>query len=219
MHIELIDLQKYPDYPKVLPFIEAMKKFDIVSAIETLKSTIQKDVEQVDKEYWFHLVNTENESGYYSNWAYGDEEVPDEEDKPKGDWRYIKFQAHDVNISQQIKDMFAPYLAHLDNFPYEIEIHSISKGARIEDHVDKPGVAVNDSSNRNLVISLDYPKGVSVDQIGVHVDNKGFTPEAAPAFLFDSQYLHGAWNNTDTPWTFVVLYIPTELIDGESGER
>ena len=219
MKPKLIDTSKYADYDKLMPFVEAMRKFDIDSAIKDIKSDFQKDAEHVEKEYWFHLINTEEESGYYSNWAYGDEEVPDDEDKPIGDWKYIMFQSTHVQISEKIKKIFSPYLALLDNFPYEIEIHSIQKGAVVPTHVDKPGVPVNSSSNRNLVISLSYPNGVPAEKMGVHVDNVAFSPEDYPAFIFDSQYVHGARNQTDTPWIFIVLYIPTKLVDGESGEH
>lgn len=211
MKINLIDLEKYPFYPNLLDFVESMRSFDIDQAIETLKKNLVKTTKDVEGEFWFHLVGTENEKGYFTNWDNSDEDI--DENEIVGNWKYIKFQTDEVEIPQLVKDMFAPYLEKLKDFPYEIEIHSISHCSRIEDHVDKPGVPVGESANRNLLISLNYPKNLSPDQIGVHVDRKAFTPEDIPAFLFDSQYLHGAWNNTQDPWTFLVFYVPTEKID------
>ena len=50
MKPKLIDTSKYADYDKLMPFVEAMRKFDIDSAIKDIKSDFQKDAEHVEKE-------------------------------------------------------------------------------------------------------------------------------------------------------------------------
>jgi hypothetical protein len=214
MNIELIDLSKYKDFSKLKPFIDSFKDFDINKAIQFLEDKNVKDTTDMDAEYWHHAVGTDSGTTYTSNWHMGkeDEEYLDDPDDFKGVWQYIKF----YSPGEYIPDFLTEYFQkHLDVYEvnYEVELHSLAGGARIEDHVDKPGVPVGESSNRNLVISLQYPKGLPPDTIGVHVDNKAFTPEAAPIFMFDSQYLHGAWNNSKEPWVFAVIYIPSNKID------
>lgn len=211
MKFNLIDLEKYSFYSELLPFIESMKSFDIDNAIKILKKNIIKTTTDDANEYWFHIVGTEKERGYFTNLDYSGEQL--DLNELVGDWKYIKFQAQDVDLPDIIKDMFAPYLETLKKFPYEIHIHSISHGAVIEDHIDKPEVAVGESSNRNLIVNLCYPKNISVDQAAIYVDKTVVTPEKFPEILFDSQYPHGAWNNTDEPWTFLVFYVPTDDIE------
>jgi hypothetical protein len=211
MKINLIDLEKYSYYPELLSFIESMKSFDINKAIETLKNNIVKTTTDDAYEYWFHIVGTEKERGYFTNLDYSGENI--DLSKLVGDWKYIKFQAQDVDIPDIIKDMFVPYLKNLKDFPYEIHIHSISHGTIIEDHIDKPDVAVGESSNRNLIVNLCYPKNVTVDQAAIYVNKTVITPEEFPEILFDSQYPHGAWNHTNETWTFLVFYVPTDHIE------
>mgnify|MGYP003694995545 FL=1 len=214
MNIELIDLKQYKDFSKLTPFIESFKDFDINAAIKFLEDKNVKDTEDMDAEYWHHAVGTESGTTYTSNWIMKeeDEEYLDDPDDFKGVWKYVKFYSPKEFVPDFLQEYFKKHIDALA-FDYEVELHSLASGARIEDHVDKPGVPVGESSNRNLVISLQYPKGLPPDTIGVHVDNKAFTPEAAPVFMFDSQYLHGAWNNSDEPWVFAVVYIPSDKID------
>ena len=214
MNIELIDLNRYKDFSKLKPFIDSFKDFDINKAAQFLVDKNVHDTDNMDHEYWHWAIGTDKGTTYHSNWILGkeDEEYLDDPDDFKGDWKYIKFFEPGGNIPDFLTDYFKK---HLDVYElgYEVELHSLSNGARIEDHVDKPGVPVGESSNRNLVINLQYPKDLPPDTIGVHVDRKAFTPEKAPVFMFDSQYLHGAWNNSSQPWTFMVIYIPTDKID------
>ena len=99
MKPKLIDTSRYADYSKLMPFVEAMKTFNIDGAIKDIKSDFQKDAENVEKEYWFHLINTNEESGYYSNWAYGDEEVPDDDERND---RTIEEMAEEAKIYQAL---------------------------------------------------------------------------------------------------------------------
>lgn len=171
MNIELIDLKQYKDFSKLTPFIESFKDFDINAAIKFLEDKNVKDTEDMDAEYWHHAVGTESGTTYTSNWIMKeeDEEYLDDPDDFKGVWKYVKFYSPKEFVPDFLQEYFKKHIDALA-FDYEVELHSLASGARIEDHVDKPGVPVGESSNRNLVISLQYPKGLPPDTIGVHVD-------------------------------------------------
>lgn len=224
MKVQLIDLEKCPSYKDYLPLADALKDFNIFKAMEDLKKLNIKDASTIDKEYWHCTVFDETGLHYHTNWNFNEEELQRDlidsfgEDnylKIRGEWRYLKLQSPNIKMADPVKEMFQPYLSLINDPNVEIEIHSIVGGFKIPDHRDKPDVPVNASINRNLVISLEYPRNSTPDQVGVYVDQIAFTPEAAPIFLFDSQWLHAAWNNTTDVWTFIVIYIPTELVEDE----
>lgn len=224
MKVKLIDLEKYPSYTDWLPLAEALKDFDIFKAMEDLKKLNIKDAETIDQEYWHCTVFDEHGLHYDTNWNFSEEELKKDliesfgdngYQRIRGEWRYLKLQSPNIKMPDQIKEMFQQYLSLVCDSNVEIEIHSIVGGFKIPDHRDKPDIPVNASINRNLVISLEYPRNSTPDQVGVYVDQIAFTPESAPIFLFDSQWFHAAWNNTTDVWTFVVIYIPTELVKDE----
>lgn len=214
MNIELIDLDRYTNFNMLVPVIEKLKDFDVVSAIEELKETTSSKTDDINREFWHHITSVDGKSKYYGDWDQSEED--DEEDLSssfKGDWRYIKFQDPNYSVPKNIRKIFQPYLDLMKDIPYEAEIHSIVGGARIEDHRDnKTGVNIGESSVRNLLISLDYPTKIPVDKIGMHIENKAFSPEDGSKILFDAQRIHGAWNYTDKMWTMVLFYIPVSEI-------
>jgi hypothetical protein len=213
MGIKLIDLNSYSKYTTLLPFIEKMKQFDIVSAIETLKTSTDNYAADVDKEYWHHITVESDEVRYYGDWIHSEDDDSDESKKFQGDWRYIKFQHPKQEVPKYIQEIFQPYKEYLKDFPYEIEMHSIVGGARIEDHIDYAGVAIGQSPNRNLLISLDYPTGESVDCVSMHIEHKAFTPEERPKVLFDAQRIHGARNNSNQIWNMILFYVPIDDLE------
>lgn len=213
MNIELIDLDRYQGYSSLIPVIEELKKLDIVSSIEELKKTTDNRSSEIDRESWHHITIENDKMKYYGDWDWDDEDDDDDlSSNFKGDWRYIKFQDPIHGVPKNITTLFQPCLSLMKDIPYEVEIHSIVGGARIEDHRDNEAMNIGESPVRNLLISLDYPTGISVDNIGMHIENKAFTPEDGSQILFDAQRIHGAWNNTDKLWTMALFYIPVNEI-------
>ena len=65
MNIELIDLNTYKDFPKLQPFIDSFKDFDIDAAIKFLEDKNVKDTEDMDAEYWHNAVGTDTGNNIY----------------------------------------------------------------------------------------------------------------------------------------------------------
>jgi hypothetical protein len=213
MNIDLIDLNRYPNHSALIPVIEELKKLDIVSIIEELKKTTNNKSSEIDREFWHHITTENDKIKYYGDWNWaGEDDESDLSANFKGDWRYVKFKDPSYTVPKNITTLFHPYLSLMKDIPYEAEIHSIVGGARIEDHRDNRALSIGESPVRNLLIALDYPTGISVDNIGMHIENKAFTPEDGTQILFDAQRIHGAWNRTDKAWTMVLFYIPVNEI-------
>jgi hypothetical protein len=214
MNIEVIDLSTYPKFKELESFINAMKDFDVDKAIQRLTDNLVKDTENEASEYWHHTRNMNGDCFYLTNWDYEKCGLDVEKDIPiVGDWKYITFQSSEFLLNDTVREIFDPYKPYLKDFQYEVEIHSISDGARVPEHVDHPGISVGTSSVRNIVISLQYPKNVSPEITGVHIDRKAFTPEDVPMFMFDAQHLHSAWNHSTEPWILLVIYVPVSDLD------
>jgi hypothetical protein len=222
MKVNLIDINRYKKLDSVLDFIDSFKNFDIDEAIEFLENQNIKDTNTVDEEYWRHLYNSGAGAFYNSNWSMGEDDLKALKDfKCKGSWKYIKFSdpSGSVPIPDFITEYFQDHLSKL-NPPLQAEFHCIVDGYRIQDHIDSPDVIpINAAETRNLLVSLTYPKDVPPDVAGMHINNVAFRPEDTPMVLFDSQYKHGAWNHSDTPWLMLLIYVPAEDIEGETNNQ
>lgn len=216
MNNNTIPLDNFLEYDSLLPFIESFKNFNIDTAIEELKKDLVKDTISEEEQYWFHIYNIDGVVRYDSNVDCA-ADINEQSTLPTtGEWKYIKFQDTTIRISNKVKELFKQHLDILNNTSLQVEVHSISMNAKIPDHVDIAGLGINEGLTRNLLVHLNYPKGQSINEVGMHIEGKTFSPEVTPVILFDSQRYHGAWNRTDDDWTMLLIYVPAEQVTGET---